>query len=87
MEEAVRHLAATTVGAEVAEAVAVGKVLEADVLHVAGDGPWAVLGPTGTLLAVYEPFRGTTVKPSLVIPPLAVLPPATSGDGPAEPPG
>ena len=30
--------------------------------------PWAVLGPDGALLAVYEPFRGSTAKPSLVIP-------------------
>ncbi len=70
MVEAVRHLPATTVGPEVAEAVGVGKVLEAVTLGVAGDGPWAVLGPDGSLLAVYEPFRATTVKPSLVIPPL-----------------
>lgn len=76
MVEAVRHLASTTVDDEVAGAVAVGKVLEAADLGVSGDGPWVVLGPDGSLLAVYEPFRGTTVKPSLVIPPLAEAPPA-----------
>ena len=74
MVEAVRHLSSTTVDAEVAEAVAVGKVLEAEALGVTGPGPWAVLGPGHELLAVYEPFRGTTVKPSLVIPPLAPAP-------------
>ena len=74
MVAAVRHLSSTTVGGEMADAVAVGKVLEADELELAGEGPWAVLGPDGALLAVYESFRGTTVKPSLVIPPLAEVP-------------
>ncbi len=68
MVDAVRHLASATVDDAGAEAVRVGKVLEAADLGVTGDGPWAVLGPTGDLLAVYESFRGTTVKPSLVIP-------------------
>jgi len=68
MVEAVRHLDATIVEAETAAAVAVGKVLEAEGLGVTGDGPWAVLSADGALLAVYESFRGTTVKPSLVIP-------------------
>jgi tRNA pseudouridine55 synthase len=79
MVEAVRHLSSTTVDPDVAEAVAVGKVLEAADLGVTGDGPWAVLGPDDSLLAVYEPFRGTTVKPSLVIPPLAEAPPPDMG--------
>ena len=65
--EAVRHLAATTVGPDVADAVAVGKVLDRDVLGVSGDGPWSVLGEDGSLLAVYEAHKGTTVKPSLVL--------------------
>lgn len=74
MVEAVRHLPSATVGPDLVDAVAVGKVLEATDLGVAGDGPWAVLGPDSSLLAVYEPFRGTTVKPSLVIPPLGAAP-------------
>ena len=69
MVEAVRHLEQVTVGAEVAADVAVGKVLGRDVLQVStGGGPWAVLDGEGGLLAVYEPFREGTVKPSLVIP-------------------
>ncbi len=68
MVEAVRHLDATTVDEAGREAVQVGKVLEQAELGVTGAGPWAVLGPDGALLAVYEPFRGTTAKPSLVIP-------------------
>jgi tRNA pseudouridine55 synthase len=68
MVDAVRHLASTVVDDAGAGAVRVGKVLEAADLGVTGHGPWAVLGPGGDLLAVYEPFRGTTVKPALVIP-------------------
>ena len=41
------------------------------VLGVDGDGPWAVIGPDGGLMAVYEPFREGTTKPSLVVPPTA----------------
>jgi tRNA pseudouridine55 synthase len=67
--EAVRHLFTVTVDGDGVEAVAVGKVLEREALGVPadGDGPWAVLGPDGALLAVYEPFRGTTAKPAVVI--------------------
>ena len=32
-------------------------------------GPWAVLGPGGELLAVYEPHRDDTVKPAVVVAP------------------
>lgn len=69
MVEAVRHLPSVIVDDEVRSAVAVGKVLDRSVLVVDGDGPWAVIGANDELLAVYEPFRGDTVKPSLVIPP------------------
>ncbi|MCU1353456.1 MAG: truB, partial [Acidimicrobiales bacterium] len=65
--DAVRHLTAATVGDELAEAVSMGKVLELDVLGVSGDGPWSVIGPSGDLLAVYEPFRATTAKPAVVL--------------------
>jgi tRNA pseudouridine55 synthase len=33
-----------------------------------GAGPWALFGPTGTLIAVYEPFRTSEAKPSVVLP-------------------
>ena len=32
-----------------------------------GDGPWAVVGPDGELLAVYEPHRASDVKPAVVV--------------------
>jgi tRNA pseudouridine55 synthase len=65
--EAVRHLEAVTVDADLAEAVAVGKVLDRAVLGGGGDGPWAVLGGDGSLLAVYEAHKGATAKPTLVL--------------------
>lgn len=65
--EAMRDLTAVTVDAAVAADVAHGKVLPGDVLGVAGEGPWAVLGPDGSLLAVYEPHRAGTVKPGVVL--------------------
>lgn len=68
LTDAVRHLAAVVADDAMAEAVSVGKVLGRDELDAEGDGPWAVIGADEALLAVYEPFRGDTVKPSLVIP-------------------
>ncbi|MFZ9629905.1 MAG: tRNA pseudouridine(55) synthase TruB [Ilumatobacteraceae bacterium] len=32
-----------------------------------GDGPWAVVGPDGDLLAMYEPHRTADVKPAVVV--------------------
>jgi tRNA pseudouridine55 synthase len=71
LADAVRHLRRVEVDEAIAADIAVGKVLERAVLGIAPDDDaehWAVFGPAGDLLAVYEPFRGTTVKPSLVIP-------------------
>jgi tRNA pseudouridine55 synthase len=50
-----------------------GKVLPAEALGLAdgpddrADGPWAVIGPGGDLLAVYETHRGATLKPAIVV--------------------
>jgi tRNA pseudouridine55 synthase len=59
---------------EVDESTAVdvghGKVLERTRLGSGadgGDGPWAVLGPSGDLLAVYQSHRGDRVKPAMVL--------------------
>ena len=65
--DALRHLAAVTVDAEVRAAVGHGKVLPPDVLGVTGSGPWRVLDDDGDLLAVYEPHRDGT-KPAVVLP-------------------
>jgi tRNA pseudouridine55 synthase len=64
---ALRDLPAVVVSPEVARDVAHGKVLEQDRLGVAGDGPWPVVDEDGVLLAVYEPHRGSTAKPSVVV--------------------
>ena len=65
--EALRDLDAVMVDETVAGDVAHGKVLERAQLGVRGSGPWPVVGEDGTLLAVYEPHRGTTAKPSVVL--------------------
>ena len=67
MVEAVRHLDACHVDEAVAADVRFGKVLERTTLGAEGDGPWAVVAPEDQLLAVYEPFRGTTAKPAVVL--------------------
>jgi tRNA pseudouridine55 synthase len=63
---AVGHLPVVAAGAELAEAVSYGKVLDAD---WPGEGPWAVVGARGELLAVYEDHGGGRVKPSVVLAP------------------
>ncbi|MCB0976475.1 MAG: hypothetical protein KDB02_03355, partial [Acidimicrobiales bacterium] len=71
MLDAVRHLTRLDVDAKGAADVAVGKVLQRMAVGLGDDdpGPWAVVGEGDRLLAVYEPFRDGTIKPSLVIPP------------------
>jgi tRNA pseudouridine55 synthase len=64
---AMRDLAAVTVDDEGVAAVGHGKVLPLDLFSAAGHGPWAVLGPDGTLLAVYEPHSPMTAKPGVVL--------------------
>ncbi|WP_421120359.1 tRNA pseudouridine(55) synthase TruB [Aquihabitans daechungensis] len=71
VSDAVRHLPRRAVDPAVAADIAVGKVLPRHALAVAPDDEaehWAVFDEEGGLLAVYEPFRDGTVKPSLVIP-------------------
>jgi tRNA pseudouridine55 synthase len=65
---ALRDLPQIGVDDDVAEAVAYGKVLPIETLAVEGEGPWAVMDGTGTLLAVYEHHRPGTVKPAVVLP-------------------
>ncbi len=61
---AVAHLSRVEVGEEGALDIGHGKVLPA----WEGDGPWAVTGPSGGLLAVYECHRPGLAKPAVVIP-------------------
>lgn len=68
----VRHLPHVTVGEALARRVAVGQVLGREELGVpdegdGAEGPWAVLGAGGEVLAVYAAHRGTSAKPSFVL--------------------
>ena len=54
VEAAIAHLPRVDVTAEVADTIANGRVLP----RWDGAGPWALFGPDGRLLAVYEAFRG-----------------------------
>lgn len=69
---ALRGMPAVTVGPDLEAAVAVGKVLDRATLALHGDGPWAVLGAGGKLLAVYVGHGGDRAKPAVVV----VSPPA-----------
>src|SRR4051812_36138638 len=64
---AMRDYEHVSVNAEVAGAVAHGKVLPLDALSTRGAGPWALVDDAGTLLAVYEHHRAGTVKPAVVL--------------------
>jgi tRNA pseudouridine55 synthase len=69
-----RGLAQVTVDEVLAAAIGFGKVLDRSELGAVGDGPWAVTGPGGGLLAVYQDHGGGTAKPAVV------LRPHSSGD-------
>ena len=69
--QAMRHLNPITVEGDLVTAVGHGKQLPLDVLGASGLGPWAVLDSDGQLLAVYEPHRTGTAKPSVVLAPAA----------------
>ena len=72
---ALRDHPSVVVEGDVATAVTHGKVLPADLLGVPTGSEavalWAVLSPTGDLLAVYERHKGDTVKPAVVLAPAA----------------
>jgi tRNA pseudouridine55 synthase len=62
--QAVRALDRVDVDGATAALVANGRVLPA----WTGAGPWAVVGPSGELIAVYERFRSGGAKPAVVLP-------------------
>jgi tRNA pseudouridine55 synthase len=59
---AMRDYATVQVDAQTAAIIATGRVLPAP----PGAGPWAITGPTGDLIAVYEPFNDWS-KPAVVL--------------------
>ncbi len=68
MEKALRDYPSVTVDVDLSRRVANGQVLTSEEIAVEGDGPWAVLGAQGQLLAVYETHKPGMVKPAMVIP-------------------
>jgi len=64
---AVSHLDQVTVDGSLLPKVGHGRVLDREVLGAAGDGPWAVLDPSGELLAVYEGHGAGRAKPAVVL--------------------
>ncbi len=77
MSEALRDLSCVAVDEETAVDVSHGRPMAAEALGVQEDGdlgdpgPWPVLGPDGSLLAVYEPYgdQPGQVKPAMVLAP------------------
>ncbi|MDP9074262.1 MAG: tRNA pseudouridine(55) synthase TruB [Actinomycetota bacterium] len=70
---ALAGMAAIEVDPDLADAVGHGKVLADDELgvqghHGHGPGPWAIVGPAGDLLAVYQAHGPGRVKPIVVLP-------------------
>lgn len=67
LPEAVRDYPRVAVSAEVATLVGNGRVLSRAEVGFDGDGPWAVIGPDGSLLAMYEAVSDDIAKPAVVI--------------------
>ncbi|MBP9053761.1 MAG: tRNA pseudouridine(55) synthase TruB [Ilumatobacteraceae bacterium] len=66
LPQAMRDYPQVAVDAELAGLVGNGRVLDRAQAGFQGDGPWAVLGPDGELLAMYE-AHGDSAKPAVVI--------------------
>jgi tRNA pseudouridine55 synthase len=64
VDTAVRALEHVVVSSDVAAKIANGRVLP----RFDGEGPWAVYDDAHRLLAVYEAFRESEAKPSVVLP-------------------
>lgn len=73
--EGVRHLDRVEVDEALSVSVGHGRVLDAAALGLLdpapGSGPWAVVGPDGALLAVYERRDAHRCKPAIVLAPEA----------------
>lgn len=67
LPQAMRDYPQVILSAEAAALVANGRSLDRVRAGLEGDGPWAVLGPNGDLLAMYEPRDGTEAKPAVVL--------------------
>jgi tRNA pseudouridine55 synthase len=65
--DALRDLDHVTVGPDVAQLVALGRPLDKVPLSATGEGPWALVDPTGRLLAVYERTATSRIRPAVVL--------------------
>jgi tRNA pseudouridine55 synthase len=65
--QALRDLDKVTVDPTVAALVALGRPLDRVPLGATGPGPWAVVDPTGRLLAVYEATASDAIRPAVVL--------------------
>ena len=66
---AMRDLPAVVVDDAERVAVGHGRILPID-QRFTGDGPWAIVGVDGALLAVYQRHHGDTAKPDVVVAPV-----------------
>jgi len=67
LPQAMRDYPQVTVSAEAAALVGNGRLLDRARAGLEGNGPWAVLGPDGDLLAMYEPHDDVEAKPAVVL--------------------
>jgi tRNA pseudouridine55 synthase len=74
---AVTRLEVINVDGQVAADVSHGRVLDRAGMAIDGEGPWAVIGGAGELLAVYEVHGPNRIKPAVVLV-------EASGPGPAR---
>lgn len=65
--QAMRHLNAVTVTAEVEGLIARGLPLDRVPLGAGGEGPWALLDSSGNLLAVYQATGSDRIRPAVVL--------------------
>ncbi len=65
--EAMRDLDVVRVDDSVAASIRNGLPLDRVPLGASGDGPWAMLDPAGTLLAVYEATETDRIRPAVVV--------------------
>ena len=67
LPQAMRDYPQVTISAEAAVLVGNGRLLDRARAGFGGVGPWAVLGPDGELLAMYEARSDTEAKPAVVL--------------------
>lgn len=67
--ELVRDMPAAEIAGAELTAVRHGRSVERAILQVAGEGPWALVGPDGELVAIGEPRGSDKVRPAVVMMP------------------